>query len=125
MNLYFLIAALLLIAIAIGHSYLGERHLLASLLSRNVPPLYGSERFAKDTLRIAWHVTSLAWGGLAAVLLFFAQRPPADAGRFVTDAIAATFLASSLLFIIGSRARHLTWIPFLLIAVLLWVGARS
>jgi hypothetical protein len=35
-----------------------------------------------------------------------------------------TFVASSLLALIGSRGRHYSWLVFLAVGVLAWVGTR-
>jgi hypothetical protein len=37
--------------------------------------------------------------------------------------LAATFAMCSLLSLIGARGRHFSWWVFLIIAVLLWLGA--
>jgi hypothetical protein len=52
------------------HSFLGERYILNRLFKRdNLPHLFGSDQFTKGTLRFAWHITTLAWFGFAALLM--------------------------------------------------------
>ena len=63
------LAAILILAIALAHSYLGERYILIRLFRQPLPKLFGSDDFTKRTLRFAWHVTSIAWLGFAALLL--------------------------------------------------------
>jgi len=66
MRISLLMAAVLTILVAAAHSYLGERYILIRLLRRNdLPKLFGGVEFTKKTLRFAWHITSIAWLGLA------------------------------------------------------------
>jgi len=116
------VAALLAVLIGVLHSYLGERYLLIRLFRReNLPRLFGGDDFTKRTLRFAWHITSIAWFGLAAILLLLARqegRPLA-----ISRAVAGTFLVSALVAAAGSRGRHYSWVVFLAIAALAWFGA--
>jgi hypothetical protein len=49
------------VVLAVGHSYLGERFVLAPILRLpGLPKLFGSTRYMQQILRLAWHVTSLA-----------------------------------------------------------------
>ena len=113
-----LAAAVLTVLLAAAHSYLGERYILMRLFRRaDLPKLFGGTAFTQDTLRFAWHVTSVAFAGFAALLVAMADNSlvqPAVQGRI----IAATFAASGLVALIGSRARHLSWIVFFTVAVL-------
>ena len=105
------LAAALACGIAAGHSYLGERYVLMRLFRREgvLPRLFGSELYTRRVLRFAWHITSVAWIGLAAATL----APP----RVV---VALTFLASALVSFVGARGRHYSWVVFLAIAALVW-----
>ena len=109
-----MIAALVLVLIGFVHSYLGERYILIRLFRRdNIPHLFGSDHFTKGTLRFCWHVMSLAAFGFAAILF--------DAGshtRIVLQAIAWVFVGSALLSFYFTKGKHLSWIAFLLVAVL-------
>lgn len=61
-------AAVLLVLIAVMHSVIGERLLLSGVLEgrwRTRLP----HRYARRMLRGGWHLTSIAWVGLAATLL--------------------------------------------------------
>lgn len=123
MNFYFVAAAVLVVGIGIAHSWLGERYILMRLFRRqNMPHLFGSDDFTKRTLRFAWHITTVAWFGAAALLLILASYPIDDSARMFSRVIAATFLVSSIVALLGSRGRHLSWVVFLLIAVLVWMG---
>jgi hypothetical protein len=111
------LAALLTVVTGIAHSVLGERYLLSRLLRRDdLPALSGNPRATARVLRLAWHVTSLAWLGLAAVLVLLAR--PVVSVQAIGLAIGATFLAHFAIALVGSRGRHLSWPLFLAIGVL-------
>lgn len=123
MNFYLVAAAVLVVGIGIAHSWLGERYILMRLFRRqNIPHLLGSDDFTKRTLRFAWHITTVAWFGAAAFLLILASYPIDDSARMLSRVIAATFLVSSIVALVGSRGRHFSWVIFLLIAGLVWMG---
>ena len=111
------LAAFLTVVTGIAHSVLGERYILGRLFKReDLPALSGSARYTASVLRLAWHVTSLAWLGLAAVLVLLAR--PAVSTQAIGLAIGATFLAHFAIALVGSRGKHLSWPLFLAIGVL-------
>jgi hypothetical protein len=117
-----LVAAILCLVLAFGHSYLGERYILIRLFRRtDLPHLFGSDVFTKRTLRFAWHITSVAWLGFGALLL--AQASGDSSPRTLLRILAWTFAAHAVVTIVGSRGRHLAWIPFGSIAALAWLAA--
>lgn len=119
--LYF--AAFLAVAVGIAHSYLGERYILMRLFRReDLPKLFGSADFTIRTLRFAWHVTSVAWWGFAAILVLLAH-PPASASD-IGLAIGLTFLAHFAIAFAASRGRHLSWPVFLAIAIAAILATR-
>lgn len=116
-------AAALLVLIGAAHSFLGERYILVRLFRRGgLPRLFGGEWFTRQTLRFAWHITTVAWLGFAALLvLIAAPEPPAvDA---LLAAIGVTFLATGAIALFASRGRHLSWVVFFAIAALCWWGS--
>jgi len=118
------VAAFLAFSIAIAHSYLGERYILVRLFRRkDLPKLFGSTQFTTRTLRFAWHITSIAWWGFAALLILLAHEPLSS--REVGLAIGITFLTSSAVALVGSRGRHLSWLVFLLIGTIAIYATRS
>jgi hypothetical protein len=124
MNIPLLIAATLLCCTAVAHSYLGERFILIRLLRRSdLPRLLGDDDFMKQTLRLAWHITSVVGFGFAALLVIIASHPVSVFSRKMTDVIAITTALSGLVALVGSRGRHLSWIAFFLISALAWFGA--
>lgn len=116
-NTTLLVAAILTIAIGAVHSWLGERRLIGPLLSPELRqgPL-ASSPFARQVLRFAWHLTSIAWWGIGAILAVLAFSPLDPQSRLMVAVIGATFLASGIVTLVASRSRHLAWPVFLAIA---------
>lgn len=112
-----LLALALLIATGLAHSYLGERYLLIRLFKRDdLPKLLGSAAFTVGTLRFVWHLTTVAWWGLA--YLVFAAWSGTVGRDQVLMVIGVTSLVSAAFPLYFTRGRHLSWIVFLLIGVL-------
>jgi len=123
MNRWFLAAAVLTVLVGCAHSWLGERYLIGRLLRRqDLPRLLGGDDFTKRTLRFAWHLTTLAWVGMAGLMAALAPLPADRLPQPVVLVLSAIFAASALLALIGSRGRHLSWVVFLAIALMLWLG---
>jgi hypothetical protein len=118
------IAATLIFALGAAHSYLGERYLLMRLFRRDsLPKLLGGTEFTKQTLRFAWHLTTVAWWALALLLLQAAQG-----GLTATSAVQVigwTAIVSGLFPLVFTRGRHLSWIVMLAIGglALMWTKA--
>lgn len=108
-------------ALGVVHSGLGERYILIRLLRRdNLPKLFGSDRFTKSTLRFAWHLTTVAWLGFAALAVALAMAESGRPAPSARQVLAGTALASAVVTLVGSRGRHPAWIVFLAIGVLAW-----
>jgi hypothetical protein len=108
------VAAILTVAVGIAHSILGERYILSRLFRReDLPKLFGGSKFTVRTLRLAWHVTTVAWCGFAAVLVLLARRTVWSAG--LSYILATTFLVTGAVTLIISRGQHLAWFVFLVI----------
>ena len=107
------IAAGLLASIGIAHSALGEREVIGPLLRERGWRLATIPRAAADPLlRFAWHLTTLAWWALAAVLV----------GVPIAAAFAATCLLSAAIILV-LLPGHLAWPLFLAAGVLaLWIA---
>ena len=124
MNLALATAAILTVLLAVAHSYLGERYILIRLFRRgDLPKLFGGTRFTQDTLRLAWHITSVAALGFAALLVALAL-PGGVEPRVHRWVIGATFAVSGLVALVGSKGRHLSWIVFFSIAALIFGVSR-
>jgi hypothetical protein len=118
-----LVAAFLTVVLAVGHSYLGERYILIRLFRRqDLPKLLGGTEFTTRTLRFAWHLTSLAWLSLGAILVKLNSHLPSRGE--LGDLLAGTFAASAIMALVGSRGRHLSWAVFSVIALLTWLSTR-
>ncbi len=98
------ITAASLLALAGLHSALGERLLIGPLLALEPWPRLPLGGFlARRTLRFAWHLTSIAWAGLAVLV---AGRP----GDPFAMAVAAGVLTITGGVIFGAaRGRHFGW----------------
>ena len=121
MNLALYAAAALAVGIGVAHSWLGERFILIRLFRRGeLPELFGGTDFTKNTLRFAWHITTLAWIGFAGILVSMAQGSLTV--RTTGLIIGATFGAHFLIALVASRGRHYSWVVFLVIAVLTVTG---
>jgi len=120
-----LVAGWLAALLGLAHSWLGERYVISRLLRRtDLPKLFGSDLFTRRTLRFAWHLTSVAWFGFAATLwvLGSPHGGEADLAGSILGVVARTFALSGLVALVGSRGRHLSWIVFLAIALLVWLA---
>lgn len=124
MAIRYLVAAALVVAIGFAHSYLGERYILTRLFRRSdLPRIFGSSDFTVRTLRFAWHITTVAWFGLATILVLLAKSA-ATTGN-IAIAIGWTFLASGLIALVASRGRHLSWVVFFAIGCLAIYGTHK
>jgi len=124
MSIALYIAAFLLVMTGVAHSVLGERYILIRLFRRNdLPKLFGGTAFTTRTLRFAWHITSIAWFGFAAILFQIAQG--AVSLRRVAVVIGITFCSTGIVTLAASRARHLAWPVFLLIGCIALFAAAT
>ena len=99
------LAALLIVVLGLAHSVLGERYILVRLFRRSdLPKIFGSSDFTLRTLRFAWHITTVAWFGLAALMWAASQ------GELGTQSalriIGYTAVASGFLPLVITRGKH-------------------
>jgi hypothetical protein len=72
----YIVATVLCFSVGLAHSVLGERYILVRLFRRpDLPKLFGGTEFTIRTLRFAWHLTTIAWWGAAAMFYKMAQGP--------------------------------------------------
>ena len=103
------LAAILAFLLGFSHSVLGERYILTRLFRRdNLPMLFGGTQFTTRTLRFAWHLTTIALWGFAA-LLWQASSGSLDQSA-VLRTVGWTFVVSGLFPLIATRGLHLSWI---------------
>ena len=136
MSIPLVVAAALTVGIGIAHSVLGERYILTRLFRRDdLPHLFGSDWFTRRTLRFAWHLTTVAWFGLAVVMVLLADHfgdvapstapLTSDDGSLpsrVGQVISITFALHAVITAATSRLKHFAWPVFSAIAVLVWIG---
>lgn len=113
-------AAIIMLITGIAHSYLGERYILMRLFRRdNIPKLKGSDEFTKNTLRFAWHITSVTWFGIAAVLYFDTSH-----SALFLYSVATISLISAAIAAFFTKGKHLSWIAFLAISLLTFLSVN-
>ncbi len=123
MNACLITGAILAVLISIAHSYLGERFILTRLFRRTeLPHLFGSDLFTRQTLRFVWHLASLAWIGLAAVLVSFTFEDSLRTRSLALQSVSLTFGLHAVVTMIATRGRHLAWIVYLAIGLAAWLG---
>src|SRR5271168_5275586 len=114
MTTLFYIAAFLTFAVGVVHSILGERYILVRLFRRNdLPRLFGGTAFTIRTLRFAWHITTVAWWGFAAILVLLARLSVSL--HSLSFVLAVTFLLTGAITLVVSRGQHFAWPIFLFI----------
>jgi hypothetical protein len=116
-----LIAATLIFLTGVAHSYLGERYILVRLFRREgLPKLLGGTAFTTGTLRFAWHLTTVVWWGMAYLTVVAAYGEISrDQFLLVLGVMSLVSAAFPLYF---TRGKHLSWIVFLLVGVLVFVA---
>jgi hypothetical protein len=115
-------AAFLAVAVGLAHSILGERYILMRLFRRDgIPKLFGGTEFTTRTLRFAWHITTIAWWGFAALLVQLAGG--SITASSVAGVVGITFVVTGIVTLAVSRARHLAWLVFLAIGGLALLAA--
>lgn len=119
-----IVAAVLCFGVGLAHSVLGERYILVRLFRRaDLPKLFGGTEFTTRTLRFAWHLTTIAWWGAAALFWRMAQGPLSSAAAL--RILAFVFLGSAPVTFAVSRGRHLAWPVFLAIGVIALYGSQA
>jgi len=109
------IAALLLLSIGAVHSYLGERYILIRLFKIELPRLFGSDAFTKQVLRFAWHLTTVAWFGFAAILITLALERP-DFILLLLYITSVVFFVSGVMSFGYTKGKHYSYIVFWFVA---------
>jgi hypothetical protein len=117
------LAAFLAVALGLAHSLLGERYILSRLFRRSdLPKLFGSVEFTTRTLRFAWHITTVAWFGFAALLVHAGRGDLTISGTL--QIIGVTAVVSGFLPLVLTRGRHLSWLVLFVIGgIALWCAA--
>lgn len=110
-------AALLIFAGAV-HSHLAEKYLFPRLFRLTDLPRFRNDRlYTERVLRFAWHITSLAWFGFAAILLMIA----AGMGNDISLAVAVCVGTTGIVILITCGRRHPAWMVFLMSSALIFL----
>jgi len=117
-------AAALAVLLGLAHSLLGERYILIRLFRRrDLPRLFGSAEFTIRTLRFAWHITTVAWFGFAALMVHAGRGDLTVPGML--RIIGASFIAAGFLPLILTRGKHFSWLVLFIIGgIALWCAGR-
>ncbi len=107
-------ASLLCVISAFIHSYVGEKKLIAPVISSKHGVL--TDPLARQVMRFAWHWTSLLWVSVAAYLAFAAQGQIVH--RPLLLGIGFIHLITGLVDGVFTRGKHIGWPPITLIGVL-------
>lgn len=106
-------AAALLFLIGVAHSYLGERWLIGPLLAPDDRRgLLEKSEFARQVLRFAWHLTTLAVWGYAALLVALVVRAGVDPTATVSMIVSGVCVLSAVYIFVSAGGRHLAWPVF-------------
>lgn len=117
-----LLAGVLLVFIGLVHSWLGEVKLIGPLLSPSGRAgLLAQSRFARNVLRFAWHLTTVAWWGMGLSVALLAAPFTLDPRVALLAGVGVTCLITGLLILAVGRGRHLAWPVFLAAAFCCWV----
>jgi hypothetical protein len=110
-------AAALLVVIGLVHSYLGERFVFRRLFRLSDLPLLRNDRtYTERVLRYAWHLTSVAWWGFAALSLSLAFFPRDI--RLLSLILGGASAVSGVLILATAGLRHPAWALFLVAGAL-------
>lgn len=117
-----LLACLCLVGLGLVHSWLGEVKLIGPLLSpAGRSGMLAHSRFARNVLRFAWHLTSLAWWGMGISVAMLAAPFSVEPRLALLAGTGMTCLITGLIILVIGRGRHLAWPVFLAAAFCCWV----
>lgn len=112
-----LTAAALAFLIGAVHSVLGEIRVLRPLLApERRQGLLAKQETLRRVLRVSWHLVTLAWWGIAAIIAAIAVTPADAHGTMVLIIVSLLFSVMGVVALVASRGRHLSWIVFFAIA---------
>ena len=119
-----LIAAVLLVLVGLFHSLIGGRRLIAPIVAReDLPAILGSRTMSRVTLKAGWHLLTVMWFALAAILVLD-QLAVAEFRQLTPGVFGGTFVFCGVMALVLSRGKHLSWVLFFPIGgILLWQAA--
>lgn len=126
MNNYLAAAAVLAFVVGLVHSWLGERLIFRRMRTGTIIPTNGGTVIGEGHVRIiwaSWHVVTLLGWLVAATLLWVSAWPELlHSMKFVLLGIASVMLASAVLVLVATKARHPGCVGLLAVAALVWLG---
>jgi len=126
MNIFLLLASILSFILVLGHTlrgeWVGERTLVRRITNLSLFDDEEKDARAKRVVRVAWHVPSIAWGGIGAILFYAALIDMTGPTIIIIRIISITFFASAVFSLIVNRGKHASWILFLLTSIFAWLG---
>lgn len=126
MNWFFFAAAILLFIVGLVHSVLGEQLIFRHMRTSGIIPTNGGSILHESHVRIlwaSWHVATVLGWCVSVVLMWLGQIAPSSPGALLAaKAIVTAMAACSLLVLVGTKGRHLGWVGFLGIVVLVSLG---
>jgi hypothetical protein len=115
-------AAILAFLVGLVHSILGELLIFQRMRQGKLIPTNGGKVVGEGHVRIlwaSWHVLTVLGWCLAAILFWLSQGQLVGS-ILLTSAIAIAMLVSSLLVLVGTKAKHPGWVGLLGVALLVW-----
>ncbi|HEY9760393.1 MAG TPA: hypothetical protein V6C97_34865 [Oculatellaceae cyanobacterium] len=103
-DVFIYLCAILLVVTSLVHSILGEEKLIKPLMEQTEGIL--RHKLARFLLRFAWHVTSLAWTNLAAILIVLVIAPE-NALKLSLLITGTNFLIVGVFDAFASRGKHI------------------
>lgn len=127
MNVLLLIAAATLFFIGTMHSVLaewsGDRRLVRRIVQSTLFEAdVADDLLARRIVRLAWHLTSLAWCSMAAVLAYLSLVEQTRPVIVTIRIVAVVFVFHAVLSLGLTRGRHPSWYLFLIVATLSFLG---
>lgn len=111
-----LVAAVMLLVTGAVHSWGGEKFLFGPMFRQRGNRVLENP-LARMVLRFAWHLTTLTWVILAAILV--ATVVAADQiGQVARLGVGSSFLAVGLFDMVASKGKHIGWPLLLLVGIL-------
>jgi uncharacterized membrane protein len=118
------IGSILAVFIGAIHSFLGEKYILVRLFRLdNLPKLIGGDWFTKRVIRFAWHITTVAWWGFAAIMYVFA-RSSENLKSEILLIIGLVFLVSGIFSAGFTKGKHISWVVFWIISGVCFYAAK-
>ncbi len=130
MNVFLLFGAAVLFFVGVMHTVLaewqGERRLVRRITrSRLLDSGDAQDLLARRIVRLAWHLTSVTWCGIAAALAYVSFAEQTESLLVVVRILGLTFLLHTVLSLVIARGKHPSWHLFLIVSVCCFLATVS